>query len=226
MTDWSNLVDLEQRTVSPRVFTDPEVYQAEQERVFGRCWLYVTYATQIYHPGDFVTSYMGEEPVIVCRHGEGRVHVFVNSCQHRGSRVCRLDAGNTRTFTCPYHGWTYDMQGRLVGVPQFQEAYYGELKRDEWGLLEVPRVDLYRECSRSRRGEDAGIARRTRSVWSGVSGGGRCGLLGTDSSGAGGLANRYWPSGFVAGQSSSRLYHWPGPPRGWRIDVCHVRRTS
>ena len=144
MTDWSNLVDLEQRTVSPRVFTDPEVYQAEQERVFGRCWLYVAHATQIPHPGDFVTSYMGEEPVIVCRDGEDRVHVFVNSCRHRGSRVCQLDAGNTRTFTCPYHGWTYDMQGRLVGVPQFQEAYYSELKRDEWGLLEVPRVDLYR----------------------------------------------------------------------------------
>ena len=110
--------------------------------MFGRCWLYVAHATQIPHPGDFVTSYMGEEPVIVCRDGEDRVHVFVNSCRHRGSRACRLDAGNTRMFTCPYHGWTYDMQGRLVGVPQFQEAYYGELKRDEWGLLEVPRVDL------------------------------------------------------------------------------------
>ncbi len=144
MSEWDELVDLERRTVSPRVFTDPDVYRAEQERVFGRCWLYVAHESQIPQPGDFVTNYMGEEPVIVCRDADGRVRVFINSCRHRGMRFCRTDTGNTRTFHCPYHGWTYDVQGRLVGVPQYQEAYYGELKREEWGLLEVPRVDAYR----------------------------------------------------------------------------------
>jgi 3-phenylpropionate/trans-cinnamate dioxygenase alpha subunit len=59
-------------------------------------------------------------------------------------RICRIDEGNTRTFQCPYHGWTYDLQGRLVGVPEYREAYYGELRREQWGLLEVPRVDSYR----------------------------------------------------------------------------------
>jgi 3-phenylpropionate/trans-cinnamate dioxygenase alpha subunit len=87
---------------------------------------------------------MGEEPVIVCRDADGQVRVFINSCRHRGMRVCRTDAGNTRLFHCPYHGWTYDVQGRLVGVPQYQEAYYGELKREEWGLLEAPRVESHR----------------------------------------------------------------------------------
>jgi phenylpropionate dioxygenase-like ring-hydroxylating dioxygenase large terminal subunit len=144
MAEWDELVDLEHRTVSPRAFTDPDVYRAEQERVFGRCWLYVAHESQIPQPGDFVTNYMGEESVIVCRDADGRVRVFVNSCRHRGMRVCRTDAGNTRMFHCPYHGWTYDVQGRLVGVPQYQEAYYGELKREEWGLLEVPRVESYR----------------------------------------------------------------------------------
>lgn len=144
MAKWDELIDLEQKTVSPRVFTDPEVYQEEQERVFGQSWLYVAHESQIPRPGDFVTNYMGEEPVLVCRDGAGQVRVFLNSCRHRGMRVCRIDAGNARVFQCPYHGWTYDMQGRLVGVPQYQESYYGELKREEWGLLEAPRVESYR----------------------------------------------------------------------------------
>ena len=141
---WAELVDLEHQTVSPLVFVDPEVYRAEQERIFARCWLYVAHETQIPRPGDFVTNYMGQEQVIVCRDGEGQVLVFVNSCRHRGMRVCRTDEGHTRLFQCPNHGWTYDLQGRLVGVPEYQEAYYGELKREEWGLLEVPRVESYR----------------------------------------------------------------------------------
>jgi 3-phenylpropionate/trans-cinnamate dioxygenase alpha subunit len=144
MIQWDTLVNLEKRTVSPRVFVDPDLYRLEQERVFGRCWLYVAHDSQIPQPGDFVTNYMGEEPVIVCRDGHGAVRVFINSCRHRGMRVCRVDAGNTRTFLCPYHGWTYDTQGRLVGVPQHQGGYHGELKREEWGLIEIPRVATYR----------------------------------------------------------------------------------
>jgi len=144
MTTWGALVDRQRRTVSPRVFTDPEVYRAEQERIFARCWLYVAHESQIPQPGDFVTNYMGEEPVIVCRDNAGQVRVFVNSCRHRGMRICRTDAGNTRAFQCPYHGWTYDVRGRLIGVPQAQEAYHGELKREDWGLPEAPRVEAYR----------------------------------------------------------------------------------
>jgi len=62
MAERDELVDLEHRTVSPLVFTDPDVYRAEQERVFARCWLYVAHASQIPGPGDFVTNYMGKEP--------------------------------------------------------------------------------------------------------------------------------------------------------------------
>ncbi len=138
------LVDLEHKTVSPLVFTDPQVYRAEQERVFGRCWLYVAHESQLPQVGSFLTNSMGEEPVLVCRDGEGRVRVFVNSCRHRGARVCRVDEGRAQRFECPNHGWTYDLAGRLIGVPRYQEAYYGELRREEWGLLEVPRVSLYR----------------------------------------------------------------------------------
>ncbi len=144
MTDWSHLVDLEKCTVSPRVFVDEEVYRDEQERIFGRCWLYLAHESQLPNPGDFVTHYMGEESVLVCRTASGKIRVFLNSCRHRGARMCRLDAGNAKAFTCPYHGWTYDNQGRLIGVPQFKEAYYEELNREDWGLIEVPRVEAFR----------------------------------------------------------------------------------
>jgi len=144
MTNWAELVDLERQTVSPRVFVDQEIYRDEQERIFGRCWLYVAHESQLPKPGDFLTHDMGEEPIIVCRDTGGQIRVFVNSCRHRGNRICRLDRGNTRTFQCSYHGWTYDTQGKLVGVPQFREAYYGELKREDWGLIEVPRVESFR----------------------------------------------------------------------------------
>ena len=122
MTDWSHLIDLEKCTVSLRVFVDEEVYRDEQERVFGRCWLYLAHESQLPNPGDFVTHYMGEESVLVCRTASGKSRVCLNSCRHRGARMCRLDAGNAKAFTCPYHGWTYDNQGRLIGVPQFKEA--------------------------------------------------------------------------------------------------------
>ena len=100
---WAELVDLEHQTVSPLVFVDPEVYRAEQEQIFARCWLYVAHETQIPRPGDFVTNYMGQEQVIVCRDGEGQVRVFVNSCRHRGMRVCRTDEGHTRLFQWKSH---------------------------------------------------------------------------------------------------------------------------
>lgn len=71
MTNWCELVNLEQRTVNPRAFTDSDVYRAEQECIFARCWLYVAHESQLPRPGDFVTNTMGEEPVIVCRDGDG-----------------------------------------------------------------------------------------------------------------------------------------------------------
>ena len=144
MSPYEGLVDLEARTVSPRLFADADVYRAELERIFARSWLFVAHESQISRVGDFLTNTMGEESVVVCRDSRSRVRVFVNSCRHRGVPICRVEQGNAKSFTCPYHGWTYDIQGRLVGVPQLDTSYHGELNRDEWGLLEVPRVESYR----------------------------------------------------------------------------------
>jgi hypothetical protein len=71
------------------------------------------------------------------------VRAFLNSCPHRGNKVCLYDSGNASTFTCSYHGWSFNSAGQLTGVPFYQEAYYGELDKARWGLLEVPRVANY-----------------------------------------------------------------------------------
>src|SRR5579872_3161296 len=138
------LVDLSTGQISREIFVNDEIYAQEQERVFARSWLFIGHESQIPNPGDFFASRMGEEAVILCRDRAGAVHVFLNSCRHRGMKVCRYDEGNTPVFTCPYHGWSYGVDGRLVGVPYFKEAYHGSLDRSAWGLVEVAQLCLYR----------------------------------------------------------------------------------
>jgi nitrite reductase/ring-hydroxylating ferredoxin subunit len=138
------LVDLESGRISREIFVDEAIYREELERVFTRSWLYVGHETQIPNPGDFFVSGMGEESVILCRDRAGKIHVFLNSCRHRGMKVCRYDEGNTPVFTCPYHGWSYSTDGRLAGVPYFREAYHSGLERGQWGLVEVPQMANYK----------------------------------------------------------------------------------
>ncbi|HZT52046.1 MAG TPA: Rieske (2Fe-2S) protein, partial [Stellaceae bacterium] len=110
------LVDVAAGEVSREIYVNAEIYREEQERVFARAWLYVGHESQVAKPGDYIVSKMGEESVILTRDRAGKLHVFLNSCRHRGMKVCRYDDGNTRAFTCPYHAWTYDLDGRLIGV--------------------------------------------------------------------------------------------------------------
>lgn len=100
------------------VYSDPEVYAREQTRIFaGPHWNYVALEAEVGKPGDFVTSYVGEHPVIVVRDKSGGVGVLLNRCAHRGVQFCRARWGNAQAFTCPYHQWTYDLRGNLNGVP-------------------------------------------------------------------------------------------------------------
>ncbi len=138
------LVDLAAGKISREIFVNDAIYQQELERVFARAWLMVGHESQIQNPGDFFVSSMGEESVILCRDRAGKVHVFLNSCRHRGMKVCRYDEGNAAVLTCPYHGWSYSTDGRLVGVPYFREAYHGTLDRSSWGLVEVAQLALYK----------------------------------------------------------------------------------
>ena len=126
------------------VYTDPALFELELERLFGRAWLILGHESQIRNPGDFFTTRLGRQPVIVTRHSDDSVQVLVNRCMHRGARVCELASGNARQFVCAYHGWTYGTDGTLCVVP-YPEAYdrpVSEMR--ELGLARVPRVDSYR----------------------------------------------------------------------------------
>ena len=100
------------------LYSDPEVYEREQQRIFGGpCWCYVGLSAEIPRPGDFKRSVIGDKPVVMTRDKEGGINVVANRCAHRGVQFCRRDFGNTSEFMCPYHQWTYDLKGNLRGVP-------------------------------------------------------------------------------------------------------------
>src|SRR5215475_13352900 len=138
------LVDLHSGCISREIFVNEDIYQQEQEQVFTRTWLFIGHESQIPKPGDYFVTSMGEESVILTRDSKRVIHAFLNTCRHRGMKVCRYDEGHTTVFTCPYHGWSYGTDGALVGVPHAKDAYGGELDRSRWGLVEVPRMENYK----------------------------------------------------------------------------------
>jgi len=111
--------------------------------VFRKSWLFLATGDMIPNAGDYVTTYMGEDQVIVVRDKAGLVHAFVNTCTHRGNRLCMFDAGNAPAFTCSYHGWSFSTEGALIGVPFAEEAYQNELDRESLRLPEVPSIDEF-----------------------------------------------------------------------------------
>ena len=96
-------------TISREIFVNDEIYRAEIEQLFTRAWLFIGHESQIPNAGDFFQSRMGEESVLLTRDREMKVHVFLNTCRHRGMKVCRYDEGNTPLLTCPYHAWSYTL---------------------------------------------------------------------------------------------------------------------
>ena len=137
-----NVIDLETGKLDPRIFSDNDIYQEELEKIFGRSWLMIGHESLVPNVNDFFHTYMGEDPVILTRDAKGKLRAYLNLCRHRGNRIVRTEKGNTRNFSCSYHGWTYSNEGELEYVPGEEEAYYGALDRSCFSLVEA-RVDTY-----------------------------------------------------------------------------------
>jgi phenylpropionate dioxygenase-like ring-hydroxylating dioxygenase large terminal subunit len=144
VNDYAHWVDPVNGTMSREIFVSESAHRDELEHLFSRAWLFVGHESLIPKPGDFFQSRMGEESVLLCRDRAGKIHVFLNTCRHRGMKVCRYDEGNTPLFTCPYHAWSYTLDGKLAGVPMADKLYEGVLDRSQWGLIEVPQMANYK----------------------------------------------------------------------------------
>ena len=95
-------------------YVAPEVFAADLARIFHRHWIFVGYAFQVPRPGDFLTYKVGSESIIVLRDRSGAIRAFHNVCRHRGSRICKTEQGHAHRLVCPYHRWTYELDGALV----------------------------------------------------------------------------------------------------------------
>jgi len=140
----ASMTDVDRGMISREIFVAPEFHRAELETLFTRAWLFVGHESLIPKPGDFYTSRMGDGSVLLCRDERGAIHVFLNSCRHRGMKICRYEQGNTSLFVCPYHSWSYTTEGKLQGVPLYRTLYDGTLNREDWSLIEVPRLATYK----------------------------------------------------------------------------------
>ncbi len=130
---------LEARHLPGWFYTSPEMFEQEIEKIFMKDWLCVGRVEQWAKPGDFRAMRIAGEPLLVCRDEQGRLGAFSNVCRHRGVEVA-MGQGNQKEFTCPYHGWVYDLEGKLVGAPynggvnyDFRNCRLASVQLDTWG---------------------------------------------------------------------------------------------
>ncbi len=116
-----------------KLYHNEEIYQRELERIFFRSWLCVGREEDLPEPGSFLTRSVGNESVIVARNNDRSLHAFYNICRHRGSRLISEPEGNRRVLQCPYHSWSYALDGKLVGAPHTENLK--NFDRDDYSLL-------------------------------------------------------------------------------------------
>ena len=135
---------VEPERVHRNVFEDPDIFELEMERIYGRTWVYIGHVSQVPEPGDYFCTRIGKQPVVVSRHTDQEVYVLYNRCAHRGVKVVNEESGCAKKFMCMYHGWTYDTNGDLDFVTQ-PEGYPAGFDLDpvEFGMRRVARVETY-----------------------------------------------------------------------------------
>jgi len=131
--------------VNRRVFTDPDLFDLEMRRIFEGGWLFLGLASQAPAPNDYFTTTIGRHPVIVMRGADGVLRSFVNSCPHKGARICQLEQGNARLHLCPYHSWSFDSAGRNRAIKGKEAGAYSEsFDKDSHDLIPIGAFGDYR----------------------------------------------------------------------------------
>ncbi len=128
-------------------FTDQELFELEMKYIFEGNWIFMAHESQIPNPNDYYTLYVGRQPVIITRDKNGQLHAMANTCTHRGATLARHKKGNKSSFTCPFHGWTFNNAGKLLKVKdQNPDAGYPECfnKEGSHDLVKLGAFESYR----------------------------------------------------------------------------------
>lgn len=128
--------------VAGRLYTDPELFDLEIKKIFEKTWIWVAHESEFPKAGSFKTTYVGTQPVIVARDRKGNINTLLNRCRHRGASVCEQKKGTTNGFTCPYHAWSYSLDGQLRGIP-YPDGYEGVIEKESIQLRRL-RTEAYR----------------------------------------------------------------------------------
>ena len=146
MTDGPYIIDEPERErfqLNRSVLVEPEILAREHKAIFETCWIYAGHDSEVRIPGDFQTRMVAGRPVILARDNAGDFRCYLNTCRHRGATVCRERSGNRNRFVCPYHGWGFNIDGKLAVVPA-KESYGDNFDRADFPLAEPPRLEQYR----------------------------------------------------------------------------------
>ena len=134
VTDNARYAELvESDRVAGQLYTDPEIFEEEMHKIFYKTWVWVAHESEIPQPGSFKTTQVGQQPVIVTRDRKGNFNTLLNRCRHRGATVCDVPSGKANGFTCPYHNWSYALDGRLRGIP-YPDGYEGVVDKADFPL--------------------------------------------------------------------------------------------
>lgn len=127
--------------VAGRMYSDPEIFELEMKKIFEHTWVWVAHDSELPKAGSFKSTFVGSQPVIVTKDRRGAIHTMINRCRHRGASLCEQRTGHANGFTCPYHAWSYGLDGKLRGIP-YPDGYEGVMEKSELGLKKL-RTESY-----------------------------------------------------------------------------------
>jgi benzoate/toluate 1,2-dioxygenase alpha subunit len=128
------------------IFTDAELFELEMEHIFEGNWVFLAHESQIANPGDYYTLTIGRQPVMLTRDKSGEISALINSCSHRGAMLATRKTGNKSSFTCPFHGWTFSNNGKLLKAKDEKTGGYPPCFKQEGShdLKALPRLANYK----------------------------------------------------------------------------------